>query len=567
MHGRGAVTGDRAGRYGPTIDSPGAEGFLPLAKARTRRDILKQAALAGGGLAIAGIAPAAAAETTPKRGGTLKIVHQKVINLNPAIQAGIATMIPGAQIFAGLLEYDAQWQPHPYLATAWEAAKDGLSYTFHLHKDALFHDGKPVTSADVAFSLATVKQYHPFGVAMFGGVDRVDTPDPHTAIIKLKHPVPSLLVSTSSVLLPIIPQHVYGNGPIRTNPANLRPVGSGPFKFKSYNSAEYLIVERNPHYFRAGRPYLDELLFDFVNGATTPMIAMMRGSLHYFPYASQLNSIAAMAKQPHLAVTQRGYEAIGPLNWLAFNVREKPLSDLRVRQAIAYAINKDFILQKLFLGQAKDATGPIAPSGPFYDKGVARYRYDPDTANKLLDAAGYPRKAGGSRFPLTIDWNPAGGNPQALLVAQYLKSELPKVGIDAELRASPDFPTWARRIANWDFQATMDQVFNYPDPVIGVARTYLSTNIKRGVIWSNTQGYSNPQVDRLFHQAGMENNTKKRYALYAQVQKLLVEQLPVYWIDEIPFSTVYHRGLADTPQTIWGAMGPFDKVYWRTPPA
>ncbi len=529
----------------------------------TRRTLLKQVGLAAGGAVLAGMAPAEFAFAAPKRGGTLKIIHSKIVNLNPAIQSGIATMIPGAQIFAGLVEYDAHWKPHPYLATAWEEAKDGLSYTFHLRKDATFHDGKPVTATDVGFSLETVKHNHPFGIAMFGGVDRVETADAHTAVIRLKHPVPSLLISTSSVLLPIIPKHIFGTGPIRTNPANLKPVGSGPFKFKAYNAAEYLILERNPHFFREGRPHLDELLFKFVTGTTSAMIAMMRGDMHYYPYAAQLQDIAVMAKQKTLQVSQKGYEAIGPLNWLAFNVRHPPLSDVRVRQAIAYAINKEFILKKLFLGLARDATGPIAPSGPFYYKNVDRYPHDLATAEKLLDAAGYKRKSGGARFALTLDWNPEAGNPQAFLPAQYLKAQLPKIGIDIMLRASPDFPTWARRIANWDFELTMDEVFNYPDPVIGVARSYISSNIKKGVIWSNTQGFSDPRVDKLFAEAGEEINFKKRYALYAKVQTLLAEELPVYWLNEIPYSTVYHRGLANVPLTIWGAMGPFDQVYWQ----
>lgn len=533
----------------------------PSASGMHRRNVLQLGAASGVALGT-GLMSGEARAAEPKKGGQLRIVHSKVINLNPAIQSGIATMIPGAQLFAGLVEFDDNWQPHPYLATAWETSKDSLSHTFHLRHDATFHDGKPVTSKDVAFSLFTVKNNHPFGPAMFGAVEAVDTPDPYTAVIRVKHPVPSLLISTSSVLLPIIPKHVYDKGPIRTNPANLKPVGSGPFKLKAYNAAQYVILERFDGYFRPGRPYLDELLFQFMDDPTAIMLSMMRGQLDYYPYASQIQSVTQFMHTPGLKVTQKGYQAIGPLNWLAYNTKVAPLSDVRVRQAIAHAIDKDFILQKLFQGHAKDATGPIAPGGPYYDASVPRYPYDLAKAESLLDAAGLKKGPGGKRLSLTLDWNPEGGNEQAFLPAQYMKAQLPKIGIDLTLRASPDFPTWARRIANWDFQITMDQVFNYPDPVIGVQRTYMCDNIRKGVIWSNTQRFCDAKVDSLFAQAAAEPDTAKRKALYDQVQVLLVQELPVYWINVIPYATVYKDKLANPPLTIWGAMAPFDQMHW-----
>jgi len=117
---------------------------------------------------------------TPQKGGTLSIVHTQFAHLNSAIQSGVATMVPGAQIFAGLVRLDDKFQAVPYLAKSWETSSDGLTWTFHLVNNATFHDGKPITSEDVAFSLETVKKNHPFGVAMFGNVDRVETPDPYS---------------------------------------------------------------------------------------------------------------------------------------------------------------------------------------------------------------------------------------------------------------------------------------------------------------------------------------------------------------------------------------------------
>jgi len=151
-------------------------------------------------------------------------------------------------------------------------------------------------------------------------------------------------------------------------------------------------------------------------------------------------------------------------------------------------------------------------------------------------------------------------------VALYLKRQLEKVGIDTRVRRSKNFPEWATRIGNWDFDMTMDSVYNWGDPSIGVHRTYLSDNIRKGVIWSNTQNYRNKRVDEILGQAAVEMDKRKRKALYSEFQQILTEELPVVWINVLPFHTVYHTGLGKPPTTIWGIHAPFDELYWKEPP-
>jgi peptide/nickel transport system substrate-binding protein len=161
-----------------------------------------------------------------------------------AIQSGTATAVSGTQIFASPLRYDADWKPQSYLAKSWEVAPDALSVTLHLVENALFHDGQPVTSDDVAFSIGVIKANHPF-TTMLAPVASVETPDPHTVVIKLKHPHPALLLSMSPALMPILPKHVYGDcQDILTHPANLKPVGSGPFHFAEYVRSQFIRLER-----------------------------------------------------------------------------------------------------------------------------------------------------------------------------------------------------------------------------------------------------------------------------------------------------------------------------------
>ena len=166
------------------------------------------------------------------------------------------------------------------------------------------------------------------------------------------------------------------------------------------------------------------------------------------------------------------------------------------------------------------------------------------------------------RFTLTTDYIP----PVQKNLAEYLKAQLKKVGINVVVRAAPDFPTWAGRVGGHDFDISWDIVFNWGDPVIGVHRTYLSTNIRKGVIWSNTQSYQNQQVDNLLAKAAVELDPAKRKAIYSEFQKIVADELPVYWTHTLPYHTIYNKKLGDPPLSIWGASSPMDETHWIEKP-
>ncbi|MGH7071686.1 MAG: ABC transporter substrate-binding protein, partial [Acetobacteraceae bacterium] len=470
-------------------------------------------------ITAAGLLPTSA--RAEAKGGTLVAGEVTLRSLNPAIQSGNATGVPGTQIFAGLVQYDAQWQPHPYLAREWQASADHLTYTFKLVEDASFHDGAPITSRDVAFSLDIVKHYHPFGGPMFGPVNRVETPDPHTVVVRLSRPQPAFMICMSPLLLPILPQHVFDKGPIETNPANLKPIGSGPFKFVDYVVDDHITLERYGGYFRKGRPHLDRVIFKIMKDSVSDVFALQRGDIQYFPFAPILvRDIARLEKNPKLVVTQRGYEACGPIAYLEINTRKKPLDDVRVRRAIAYAVDKKFIVEELLLNKVMRLDGPLNHTNRFFaSDDLVVYDLDLDKANKLLDDAGHKRQANGARFSLTLEWLPDQGPDWLEGVAQYLKPQLKKIGIDIQLLADADFASWARRISNWEHDLTMNGAWNYPDPMIGVDRLYLCSNQKKGVLWSNTEGYCNHHVDGILNAAAVETDSAKRKTLYGEFQR------------------------------------------------
>jgi len=426
-------------------------------------------------------------------------------------------------------------------------------------------DGHPVTSADVAFSLMTTRTYHPFK-PMFAPVEKVDTPDPRTAVIRLSRPHPAILLAMSPALMPIIPKHIYGDGQaLRYHPANLAPIGCGPFRFVKYIPGKSIVLERNDQYFIPGRPYLDKLVIMLEGAPNAQIVEMERQEAHLMPIFTNLDGIHRFSRKKHLAVTPRGYEGIGSINWLAFNLLRKPLDDKHVRQAIAYAIDPEFITKYLHRGKSQRATGPISPDNPFYEANVRTYEVDLVKANTMLDEAGHTIKSHGIRFSLTLDYIPVIPSQQRD-IALYLKRQLAKIGLDVQVRKSANFPEWAKRIGNWDFDMTLDSVYNWGDHVIGVHRTYLSDNIRKGVLWSNTQNYRNPRVDEILKQAERELEENKRKVLYSEFQRILTEEVPIVWLNVMPFHTVYNAKLGNPPISIWGIHSPLDELYWKEQP-
>ncbi|MCR9125619.1 MAG: ABC transporter substrate-binding protein [Rhodobacteraceae bacterium] len=507
------------------------------------------------------MAGAVAAQETPKQGGTLvTMLGQAPRNLNPAVQSGIVTGFPGTQLFAAPLRYDEDWTPQPYLAESWEVAEDGLSVTLNLVQNAKFHDGTPITSSDVAFSVKTIQENHPFKT-MFAPVTEVETPDDHTAILRLSQPHPALMLAMSSQLMAIIPEHIYGDGqdPKAHDRNSDNVVGSGPFKLVEYKRGEHVIVERFDDYFIEGLPYLDRIVMRIITDPAARAIALENGEVDLATFESLPRIINRLKEVDGLTATPQGYGAIGPIDWLAFNTAEGPTSNVKVRQAIAYAVDRNFILNALMLGTASEARTGVHPDSPFYEPDVETYEVDLDKANALLDEAGFPVGDNGTRFGLTVDFGWPGVKPQV----EYLKAALRKVGIDVTVRASADFPTWAKRVGGHEFDMTWDTVFNWGDPVIGVHRTYQSSNIKKGVIWSNTQQYANARVDELLEMAGKESDPAKRKALYSEFQKIVADELPVYWTNTLPYHTIYSDRVGNPPLGIWSSSSPLDKTYLK----
>ena len=508
-------------------------------------------------------ATSAFAQGAPKSGGTLVMAFpQTPRHLNSAVQSGVATAVPAAQLFASPLRFDDKWQPQPYLAESWKLAEDGKSLTLNLRKDAVFHDGKPITSADVAFSLMAVKKNHPFDT-MLGPLEKVDTPDARTAILRLSRPHPAVVLAMSPALAPILPKHIYDDGKdLKNHPRNSKDVvGSGPFKLVAFEPGRRVLLEKFDKFFVKGRPYLDKLVIDVSPDATSTLVGFERGTIQMMPFFSNPTEIKRLESNKQIAITSKGYEGIGGMNWLAFNTKDKAFADVRVRKAIAYAVDMNFINKALYSGYSQSADGPIVPSSPYFSKtSVVTYPVDLKKSAALLDEAGLKVGPDKTRMKVVLDYVPGAGNTKTL--AEYLRAQLKKVDVAVEVRTSADFPSWAKRMADHDFQMSIDTVFNWGDPVIGVHRTYLTSNIKNQV-WTNTQSYSNKKVDALLEQAGQEMDPAKRKAQYAEFQKIVTDEVPIRFLNLVPYNTLTRTNVGNVPTSIWGTASPLDEVFLK----
>jgi peptide/nickel transport system substrate-binding protein len=507
------------------------------------RNILPAAAAA----ALLAVAPLHAAE--PKRGGSLTFSYQPEPSaLSTISTTAVPTALVSTKIFESLLEYEGgQLKPVPGLAQSWSMSADGKAHTFKLRNDVKWHDGKPFTSADVKFSIEKlVAPLHSRGKVYWGELDAIDTPDAHTVVFKLKKPVPYFLKAFQPSESPMLPKHLLESldfsdaKNVRQAEFMQKPVGTGPFMFKEWKKGSHIILERNPGYWKKGKPYLEQVIFRVIPDGAARAIALETGELDLAPMnAVPQADMARLAKLKHIALSNQGADGLGPLLWLEVNLREKPLSDVRVRKAISMAIDRKKVVDIIWYGQGKPATGPLVSGNPWYDKKLKPFEYNLKKANQLLDEAGYPRGAGGTRFKMTQHFTPYGES--FVRLAEYTKNELGKLGIVVETQ-SADMGGWLKAVyTDWSYQMTNNFTHNYSDPAIGTQRAFVSSNIRKGASFTNSMGYKNDKVDELFAKAAVEIDDRKRAAQLSEVQQILADELPVIFLVEIAYSHLYNK--------------------------
>lgn len=482
----------------------------------------------------------AADEETPRGGSvSINIGTEPPVLVLIAHSAGAAYYI-SSKSTESLLTYDADFNPKPLLATEWKVSDDGLRYWFKLREGVHWHDGKDFTAEDVAFSIIALKENHPRGRATFASVEKANVLGSHEVELILSKPAPYLLSAFASFESPIVPKHLYEGTKIAENPRNVAPVGTGPYKFVEWVRGSHALFERNEDYWGSPKPHLDQIIFRFIIDPAAAVAAIESGEVQVSTANLPLTDLERLKANPNLVVDTAPAPYSPSIARAEFNLENKYLADIRVRHAIAHAIDKDFIVNTIYLGYATRLDGPVSPDlAKFYYPGVPKYAFDPARANALLDEAGYARGADGFRFKLFIDPTQPSGPPKQ--TAEYFAQALSKVGIKVELRTQ-DFATFVKRIfTDRDFDIAIEGMSNLYDPTVGIQRLYWSKNFKPGVPFTNGSKYVDPDVDRLLETAAVEIDPKKRLQLFNEFQTLVVKDLPTLDIVTPASITVYDK--------------------------
>jgi len=486
------------------------------------------------------------AQDSPSRGGALVVaISADPGHLNPAITTSGATHTAAELIYNGLLGRDQHGDATPDLAESWTVEQSGAAYRFRLRDGVTWHDGARFTAADVKFTFEEVLlKFHARTKASMGGVlAGIDTPDDRTVIFRFKQPYAPLLQQLDATEAPIVARHIYQGGDPQTHAANVNPVGTGPFKVVSYRKGAEIRLARNAAYFKAGLPYLDEIVMRIIPDANTQVLALENGEVDFLwgVPGPQQNHLRADAR---FRMAQTSYHPGGSncIMTVSFNLDRLALKDVRLRRAIALALDREAFLSQVLFGEGKVAMAPISSEIMWaHARGLSLPRFNRAEAERQLEAAGWKKERDAIRVArgvagvvdgtrLAIDFLHF---PTFAKYGELMRQHLGAVGIDVNLRPLEPAVFAPTVFKDRAFDTNVISYCNGPDPEIGVRRMYHSSQIGPAP-FTNAAGYRNERVDALFDQAARTVERDRRTPLYRQIQEVVVQDLPYVWLVETP---------------------------------
>ena len=481
-------------------------------------------------LVVALLVPLLSCSAKPDSNTVVMIIENSPTNLDPRVGLDAQSERIDELLFDDLCTRDEHLNVQPGLAERWEVP-DPRTYVFHLHKGVRFHDGRSLTSRDVKWTFDSLLQgkIRSTKAAAYRLVDHIDAPDDFTVVFHLKEPFATLLWNVSDGAIGIVP---YGSG----EEMSRHPIGSGPFRFISAEPDKEVIIERNEGYWGA-QAHLERVRFAVIPDATTRALELRKGSADIAVTSLTGDTVLALEREPKLEVLQAPGTV---LTYLAFNTRDPILKDVRVRRAMAYAIDRSSIIHYLLRDFARPAHSLLPPESWAYNGDVPHYDYNPDRARQLLDQAGYPAVKG-VRFHLTMKTST---EESPRLVAAVLQQQLREVGITLDIRTF-EFATFLSDVTRGAYQLhSLRWIGGNEDPDIF---EYVFHSAKFSPNGGNRTYYANPRLDSLVDQARGELDQNARKQIYARDSAHSCRRLALYQF-------VVHRKCHGTHQARTGSQ-------------
>ena len=408
-------------------------------------------------------------------------------------------------LFNSLVKKNDRLEIEPDVAVSWDMP-DPRTYIFHLRRDVTFHDGRRMTSKDVVFtfrslldgSILTSKSGYPFSL-----IETVEAPDDYTVVFKLKEVFTPFVWNLARGAIGIVPE---GSG----TDFRQHPIGSGPFVFDHYFQDQEVVMKRNEAYF-GEKALVPGLRFKIIPEAIVQALELRKGTADITLNVLTPDMIEVMKKDEEVNVLQSegtNYQ------YLAFNVADPVFSDVRVRQALAYAIDRDKIIKYLWRSQARPASGLLPPNSWAYEPNVKTYPYDPERARQLLKEAGYEHLS----FTYRTSQDETGR-----LVASALQQQFREIGVTMEIRSN-EFATFFSDVVKGEFQMySLRWIGGNTDPDFFNAVFHSKMAPPNG---ANRGHYSNRRVDELIEFSRREPDQEKRKEAYREIQRIVAEELP-----------------------------------------
>ena len=522
----------------PTATSAAAAAPTIAATATpTQPPVAMSAESAAADAAPAGESCAPSADLTfddrPPQGGTLVRLFSDPTSLDPHQIGDVTSSIVVGEIFGGLVTLSLDYQPALDLAESCYISADGTVYTFVLRENAQFHDGKPVTAHDVKWSIEraadpeTLSQNAQNYLGDIIGVNAkldgqasevsgVRVIDDRTIEFTIDAPKSFFLAKLSYPTAYVLdPEQVDDEGDWLD-----QPNGTGPFKLERYDVGELLILERNDGY-HLGPPHIENVQMILSGGSA--MIMYENDEIHLTGVG--IDDLPRLLDpddplNPQLQRSPQDFDVF----YIGLNVDQPPFDDVKVRQALNYAIDLDGIAENVLDGRVSPARGVIPPGFPSYNENLTGYSYNPDLARELLQESGYADAWASDDFPrITLSISGSFGAAVPAYLEVILEQWNQELGISVDIQQT-EWATFLQDVNDRKYQMfALGWVADYPDP-----ENFLDLLFRTGSQNNNTN-YSNPEVDRLLAEAAIERDRDRRFQIYNRVEQMIVDDAPWVW--------------------------------------
>jgi peptide/nickel transport system substrate-binding protein len=435
--------------------------------------------------------------------------------------AASTSTIPAGTIYEGLAHLNSNYEAEPWLAESWDISPDGLTYTFHLRRDVKWHDGTQFTSDDVRFTIEKLMPLHSMLAGVVSHIAEVETPDDNTVTLNLSQAYAPLLAGFASAWM--MPRHIFTAEDIAKDPANLNPVGTGPYKFQEFRSGERVTLTKNENYWgEVGN--IDKIIFAIVPDTTARMLALKSGDINYlYDIYVDKSQLSQFSEDQFSRYGKLGGQ---PTRTMYTNTTRAELSKPEARRALFQAINRDEIAKKALYDDGEVSRGAIPSGFKSLLNGEVDYSkdlpYNPKAAAAALDKAGYPIGAGGKRFTLRLLYQSVYSSDAD--AAALIKADLAAIGVDVQLEGLDPQVFAQRTFTSKDFDLAYISLDSAEDPDLGVSRVYVCN--PKNLPYRNATGFCDPEIDKAFADAAGATTSEKRAEFYEKAERLILAEMP-----------------------------------------